>query len=75
MRRAQVIHTGRELPVSVTLAAILERSFPEEYAARRAETRGLAAAGDAGQAPLPLFVMSCVLPGAGRGVCGQFLLV
>ncbi|KAK9843647.1 hypothetical protein WJX81_000969 [Elliptochloris bilobata] len=67
-----VVHVGRELPVSVTLAAILERSFPEEYAARRAETRGLGAgsagAGNASQAPLPLFVMSCVLPGETIGL-------
>ena len=60
-----MVHVGRELPVSITLAAILERSFPEEYAARRAEARGLASAqGGVWQAPLPLFVMSCVLPGA-----------
>ena len=56
--------------MSVTLAAILERSFPEEYGARREEARALTprgpapAPGDAWQAPLPLFVMSCVLPGA-----------
>jgi len=60
----QVVHVGRELPVSVTLAAVLERSFPTEYAERRAELRGARAAGDARAAPLPLFVMSSVLPGA-----------
>ena len=65
-----MLHVGRQLPASVTLAAILERSFPEEYAARREEARLLtprgaaSAEGDAWQAPLPLFVMSCVLPGA-----------
>ena len=60
----QVVHVGRELPVSVTLAAVLERSFPAEYAERRAELRGARAAGAARAAPLPLFVMSSVLPGA-----------
>lgn len=60
----QVVHVGRELPVSVTLAAVLERSFPAEYAERRAELSGARAAGDARAAPLPLFVMSSVLPGA-----------
>lgn len=31
----QVLHVGRELPVTVILKALLEKSFPEEYAARR----------------------------------------
>ena len=57
---------GRQLPVTVTLAAVLERSFPDEYEARRrercAEMEG--AAGDAhDEAPVPLFVMSIMLPG------------
>jgi hypothetical protein len=64
-----VVHVGRQLPVTVSLAGILERSFPEEYEARRAETRSAAAsatdaATTAEEAPLPLFVMSVMMPGA-----------
>ncbi|BDA43943.1 LON peptidase N-terminal domain and RING finger protein 3 [Coccomyxa sp. Obi] len=60
-----VLHVGRQLPQTVALAHLLERSFPEEYAARRAETRSAAAEGapPAGDAPIPLFVMSCMMPG------------
>lgn len=32
-----VVHVGRQLPVSVVLKNLLERSFPEEYAIRRQE--------------------------------------
>ncbi len=44
----------------------LEKSFPEEYAARRREEQAAAAApaGGAPDAPLPMFVMSLLLPGA-----------
>lgn len=46
----------------------LEKSFPEEYAARRAEEQEAAAAAapadGAADAPLPLFIMSLLLPGA-----------
>jgi hypothetical protein len=59
-----VVHVGRQLPVSVTLANLLEKSFPEEYEARRRETRSSAGGTpEAGEAPLPLFVMSCMMPG------------
>ncbi len=52
--------------MTVALASVLERSFPDEYAARRDESRSTAAQGTpaAGEAPLPLFVMSCMMPGA-----------
>ena len=50
----------------------LEKSFPEEYAARRREEQEAAAAAAAADgatdAPLPLFVMSLLLPGA--RLCG-----
>lgn len=62
----QVVHVGRQLPITVTLANLLEKSFPDEYEARRQETRSAAAGGsgeDVGEAPLPLFVMSCMMPG------------
>ena len=58
---------GRQLPVTVAFAAVLERSFPDEYEARRRESAAeLAGAAGAGQddAPVPLFVMSIMLPGA-----------
>ena len=62
----QVLHVGREVPVTVALAALLERSFPTEYAARRAEQAALVA-GSGDEAPrgppLPLFVMNVLLPG------------
>ena len=60
----QVLHVGRTVPVTITLKNLLEKSFPEEYAARR-EEEGPAPA-PSGNAPLPLFVMACILPGAGR---------
>eukprot|EP00887_Chlorella_sp_A99_P005102 scaffold25.g5102.t1 len=56
-----VLHAGRDLPVTVVLKALLEASFPGEYAARGREEA--AAAGEGGAAPLPLFVMSPMLPG------------
>ncbi|PRW58966.1 DNA excision repair ERCC-8-like isoform B [Chlorella sorokiniana] len=61
-----VLHTGRELTVTVALKNLLEKSFPEEYAARRQEELEAAAAAPAGgasDAPLPMFVMSLLLPG------------
>ena len=62
---AQVLHAGRELNVTRALHDILEKSFPEEYAARRQEAMEASPSfqGDA-SAPIPLFVMSCLLPGA-----------
>ncbi|PSC74157.1 LON peptidase N-terminal domain and RING finger 1 isoform B [Micractinium conductrix] len=60
-----VLHAGRELAVTITLKNVLERSFPEEYEQRRQEERAAvaAAAEPAGDAPLPVFVMSLLLPG------------
>ena len=58
----QVQHVGRELPVTMVLANILEKAFPAEYAERRAETQGLGQS-PGQESPLPLFVMSCILPG------------
>ncbi|CAG9462004.1 unnamed protein product [Pedinophyceae sp. YPF-701] len=58
-----VMHAGRELPVTCTLAAALKSSFPEEYEERRREEQvHAAAAGDGDEAVLPLFVMSLMLP-------------
>ncbi|KAL4442724.1 hypothetical protein ABPG77_006718 [Micractinium sp. CCAP 211/92] len=56
-----VLHAGRELAVTITLKNLLERSFPEEYEQRRQEEREAAA--PASDAPLPIFVMSMLLPG------------
>lgn len=56
-----VLHVG-QLPVSIVFKNLLERSFPEEYEARRleeAETTPVAAE----PSSLPLFVMSPMLPG------------
>ena len=60
-----VLHAGRALPVSIVLKNLLERSFPEDYAARREEEAAAAAvaATAAEHAPLPLFVMNVLLPG------------
>lgn len=56
---------GRTLPVTVTLQKIIEKSFPEEYAQRRAEALALEEhhKADGPETPLPLFVMSCMMPG------------
>jgi hypothetical protein len=63
----QVLHVGRELPVTITLQNIISKAFPEEAEARVAEIRGLAATAAAPAAAevvtLPLFVMSTLLPG------------
>lgn len=53
---------GRELPVTVTLAKIIEKSFPSEYAERSAERLGRSSM-DAQEPPLPLFVMATIFPG------------
>lgn len=61
-----VLHVGNELPVTVVLKNFLERNFPDDYAARRAEEAAEAAASTSGssvESPLPLFVMSVLLPG------------
>ena len=63
-----VLHVGRDLPVTVTLKNILEKSFPVEYAQRRAEEQADLSSqlegGAAAEGPVPLFVMSCLMPGA-----------
>ena len=59
-----VLHVGRELPVTLTLKNILQRAFPEDYAQRQVEELQHSAADQAEQAPVPLFVLSCLLPGA-----------
>lgn len=59
-----VLHVGRDLPVSITLKNILEKSFPQEYAERCAEEAADAgSAANAAEAAVPLFVMSCLMPG------------
>ena len=57
-----MLHVGRSIPVSITLKNIIEKTFPEEYAERAAE-EGHGGAAEGGTTPLPLFVMSPVLPG------------
>lgn len=57
-----VLYAVGQIPVSIVLKSILERSFPEEYRARAEEEA--AEAGAAHEASvLPLFVMSPMLPG------------
>jgi len=56
-----VLHVGRKLPVTVALRSILLRNFPEQYEARRSEMEKSQRIEDDG--PVPLFVMSLVLPG------------
>eukprot|EP00884_Botryococcus_braunii_P002611 jgi/Botrbrau1/12350/Bobra.0239s0002.2 len=58
-----VLHVGGSLPISLTLANIIEKSFPSEYAERRAEHQGHRSSEDAHEPPLPLFVMQCIFPG------------
>lgn len=62
---AQVLHVGRQIPISVTLQNIIEKSFPEELAERRAEMKASdePAASDRPESPVPLFVMCCLMPG------------
>lgn len=55
-----VLHVGQEIPVTLVLRQLIEKSFPEEYEARRREERRLSS--DA-ELLLPLFVMSLILPG------------
>lgn len=62
-----MLHVGRELPVTVTLKRILERCFPEEYAARELEECGPGGCSE-DEPPLPLFVMSALLPGERMGL-------
>lgn len=57
-----VLHVGSQLPVTRTLATLLEKCHPEEYKARREEEQ-LAAPSETAACPLPLFVMSLLLPG------------
>lgn len=53
-----VLHVGRELPVTIALKNIIQKSCPEEYEERRREETLEAAAGAApGVVSLPLFVM------------------
>ena len=61
----QVLHVGRKLPITITLQNIIEKSFPEEYALRKAEEAAQEQGHQPGgpETPLPLFVMSCMMPG------------
>lgn len=54
---------GRELPVTIALKSIIEKMFPEEYEQRRLEARGIIGGMEGDEAPLPLFVMACMMPG------------
>lgn len=60
-----VLHVGRKLPITITLQNIIEKSFPEEYALRKAEVAAQEQGHQPGgpETPLPLFVMSCMMPG------------
>ena len=53
------------MPVTITLKAVLQHSFPQEYKQRHEEERQhISPEGQPdAQAPVPLFVMSCLLPG------------
>lgn len=68
-RMLQVLHVGRQLEVTRALHNVLERSFPEEYEARRRETlEALEPPRDhTASFPVPLFVMQCIMPGAHLG--------
>ena len=58
----RVLHTGRNLPVTVALANVIKRSFPDEYTLRDQEGSG----GDESMsdlADLPVFVMASIMPG------------
>lgn len=72
----QVMHVSRDAPGTVAMAALLERCFPEEYAARaeedaaeragaspRAADPALSPAATPPEPPIPLFVMATLLPG------------
>jgi hypothetical protein len=59
----QVLHVHPHWPVTITLANIIERSFPSEYAERRAELEGRRSSMDAHEPPVPLFVMASIFPG------------
>jgi len=61
-----VLHVGRKLPVTVALRSILKRSFPEQYEARQADVEKAQKVEEDG--PLPLFVMSALLPGETVGL-------
>ena len=58
----QVLHVGKDIPVTLALRQLIEKSFPEEYQQRRQEEQAAADVSGGGEAPLPLFVMSCCLP-------------
>eukprot|EP00899_Mesostigma_viride_P014799 jgi/Mesvir1/2331/Mv19356-RA.2 len=53
---------SRQAPISVVLQNILEKHFPEEYAARRAEVAQVAISATSTDI-MPLFVMDIMLPG------------
>lgn len=58
---------GRQIPITVTLHSIIEKSFPAEYAERRAEMKAHEElTSDRPDAPVPLFVMCCMMPGGLR---------
>ena len=59
----QVLHVGRNLPVSVSLAAILLKSYPEETAERKKEEEDAVAGRGRGEGMWQV--------GAGGWVCGR----
>ena len=69
MCTVQVLHVGRQLEVTRALHNVLERSFPEEYEARRRETVDAPdpPRDHTASFPVPLFVMQCIMPGAQLG--------
>lgn len=60
--RTVLFITQSKLCVNVTLKAIIEKHFPEEYAKRVKEETAKRVEGDLGKAMIPLFVMDVVLP-------------
>lgn len=58
--RTVLFVSARNYPINVTLSAIIERNFPEEYTERKQEADATAVFGTE---VLPMFVMDVVLPG------------
>ena len=59
----RVLHIGRDIPVNIVLATVLERYFPEEYDSRRIEESAKLPSDEGSGGMIPLFVMSPLLVG------------
>eukprot|EP00892_Ulva_mutabilis_P010160 jgi/Ulvmu1/7516/UM037_0060.1 len=59
----RVLHTGRNLPVTVVLQNMIRHAFPQESAAREREIHSRSSGGSTAEgADLPIFVMAPLLP-------------